>query len=75
MTDIFDRAAEREEEMRSDALSKQARRSGLSGKTIADSARACRLCDAPIPLARRFALPGVETCIDCQRMLEEGLQG
>jgi len=27
----------------------------------------CDLCGNPIPLARREAVPGVETCIDCQR--------
>jgi len=70
MTDPFDRATEREEELRADALADQARRSGLAGKTVADSATECRLCDEPIPDARRHALPGVQTCIDCQSDLE-----
>lgn len=70
MTDPLDRATEREEELRADALADQARRSGLAGKTVADSATECRLCDGPIPDARRHALPGVQTCIDCQTDLE-----
>ena len=28
-------------------------------------------CGAEIPPVRRAAVPGVETCIDCQRELEE----
>lgn len=70
MTDPFDRATEREEELRSDALAEQARRAGLAGKTVADSATECHICDEPIPDARRHALPGVQTCIDCQADLE-----
>jgi len=27
----------------------------------------CAECDAPIPLARQRALPGVRLCVDCQR--------
>lgn len=27
----------------------------------------CDLCGNPIPEARQQAVPGVETCIDCQR--------
>ena len=70
MTDPFDRATEREEELRADALAAQARRAGLAGKTAADSAARCRICDEPIPEARRRALPGVQTCVDCQADLE-----
>lgn len=70
MTDPIDLAAEREAELRADALAEQARRSGLAGKTVADSATECCLCAEPIPDARRHALPGVQTCIDCQTDLE-----
>ena len=70
MSDPLDLAAEREAELRADALADQARRSGLAGKTVADSATECRLCDGLIPDARRHALPGVQTCIDCQTDLE-----
>jgi len=31
----------------------------------------CQECDAPIPEARRKAIPGVRLCIDCQAELEE----
>ena len=68
--DVFDRATEIEEAQREDALRAQARRAGLAGKTVADSAATCRICETPIPDARRHALPGVKTCIDCQTDLE-----
>ena len=70
MTDLYDRATEREEQNRTDALAEQARRAGLEGKTVADSALFCQLCDDPIPAARRRALPGVQTCVECQAELE-----
>lgn len=71
MTDVFDRASEREEEFRADALADQDRRAGLVGKTVEDSATHCRVCEARIPEKRRRALPGVETCIRCQEELEK----
>ena len=70
MTDFCDHAKAREEELLFDALDEQARRAGLSGKTVNDSALNCRVCDDPIPEARRLFLPGVQTCIDCQADLE-----
>jgi phage/conjugal plasmid C-4 type zinc finger TraR family protein len=70
MTDIFDRASEHEEELRGDALSCQTRRAGLNGKTVNDSALNCCVCNDPIPLLRRQAVPGVQTCVDCQADLE-----
>lgn len=30
----------------------------------------CTDCDAPIPLARRRAIPGVQCCITCQEITE-----
>ena len=74
MTDIFDRATEHEEQNLADALAAQARRSGLQGKTIEDSALDCCVCDAVIPQERRYALPGVQTCVDCQQDLESALK-
>lgn len=74
MTDVIDRASEIEEALRSDAIVDQERHAGLRGKTFSDSATLCRVCDEPIPMARRKALPGVQTCIDCQEMLERGLK-
>ena len=67
MTDVFDRAQEREEEMRQDALAKQARQA----QTVAgDSALVCAMCEEPIPEGRRQAVPGVQTCIECQTDVE-----
>lgn len=74
MTDIYDRATEREEQFRADALNEQARRAGLTGKTVADSATHCAVCGAAIPKARRAAVPGVQTCIGCQTDLERALR-
>lgn len=73
MTDMFDRAAEREEQQREDALQAQARRAGLAGKTAEDSARHCRICESLIPVARRRAVPGVQTCVICQADLERAV--
>lgn len=74
MTDQFDRATEIEEALREDALQEQQRRAGLQGKTVADSAFCCAVCEEPIPNRRRVALPGVQTCIACQTDLEYGLR-
>ena len=70
MTDPIDRASSREDELRADALAVQRRRSGMDGKTVADSAECCAACGEAIPEARRRALPGVQTCIDCQTEIE-----
>ena len=70
MTDKFDRATEIGDALREDAIQAQRRRANLDGKTAADSAFECSLCDEPIPEARRQALPGVHTCIDCQELIE-----
>ena len=74
MTDVFDRATEREEELRQDALQAQARRAVLDGKTVEDSAKQCRVCEHLIPVARRRAVPGVQTCVICQEDLERAVQ-
>ncbi len=68
MSDDIDRASEREAQLLEDALSAQARRAGLHGKTVHDSARHCRDtdCGEPIPQARREALPGCRYCVRCQ---------
>lgn len=73
MSDIFDKASDRADELLADALEEQARRAGLRGKTINDSALLCRVCDEPIPEERRAALPGVQTCIECANDLERAL--
>jgi phage/conjugal plasmid C-4 type zinc finger TraR family protein len=32
----------------------------------------CEVCDEPIPVARRRAVPGVRLCIDCQEEADAG---
>lgn len=71
--DISDIATERETQAREHAIEAQRRRCGLAGKTTADSLSACSVCDEPIPEARRNAVPGVQTCVDCQHDLERAL--
>lgn len=75
MTDQFDRATEIEELQREDALALQARRAGLDGKTVSDSAHDCGVCEEPIPDERRVAIPGVQTCVACQAELERATTG
>lgn len=67
MTDVFDRAQEREEQMRQDALARQARQAQTEA---GDSALICAVCEEPIPEERRQAVPGVRTCIECQADIE-----
>lgn len=66
MSDPVDIAQAHEEELRQDALAAQARRTMATGK----SALKCEDCGTPIPLERRTALPGVQTCVDCQSLKE-----
>lgn len=79
MSDEVDRAQQREEEFREDALQAQQRRAGLTGAggggRYVPSARFCGVCGEKIPINRRRAVPGVQTCIDCQQELERGLRG
>lgn len=73
--DDLDRAQEREEELRADALAEFERahpRPAEAGPTA--SASHCVLCDEPIQEGRRQALPGVQTCIECQIWLEYELK-
>ena len=70
MTDVFDRATEVESLQREDALAGQRRRAQLEGKSVTDSAIDCAVCESPIPEARREAVPGVQTCVECQVDLE-----
>ena len=72
MSDDVDRASAREQEVRDDALRAQARRAGLAGMTVADSAEFCeaRGCGVVIPAARRAAVPGCRLCVVCQGRAE-----
>lgn len=71
MSDEIDRAQQREAEIRDDALQAQQRRA--AAMCYGESARWCQVCDELIPLARRRAVPGVQTCVACQTDLERGL--
>jgi phage/conjugal plasmid C-4 type zinc finger TraR family protein len=79
MSDQFDRASDLEQKHLDAALQAQKNRAagnGINaGATWMDSARECRVCDEPIPTKRRKAIPGVNTCIDCQADLEYALKG
>ena len=68
MSDDVDRAQEREQEMRQDALDKHAREAQKAAAV--DSAEICAMCGETIPDGRRDAMPGVQTCIDCQKDVE-----
>lgn len=70
MTDDIDRAQDREQQLRADALRDQARRAGLAGKTMSDSATECIDCEAQIPEARRWAVPGCQRCVKCETAQE-----
>ena len=85
MTDIADLAADREQELRDDAIAAHHRRLARASRQTADwpgltdacdagHPTRCAVCDDPIPAARRQAVLGVETCIDCQRELERALR-
>lgn len=71
MTDHIDRACDREEQLRADALRDQAARAGLAGKTVADSAKCCMECGDNIPEVRRKAVPGCTRCAPCMRVYEQ----
>lgn len=66
MTDIADRAAEREEEINADALLEHHLHDPTANKTVFDSAMICCGCSCEIPAQRRDAIPGVQLCRDCQ---------
>lgn len=38
--------------------------------TVEDSAGNCIDCDAMINSNRQLAIPGVQTCVDCQELIE-----
>ncbi|ADM98760.1 MULTISPECIES: TraR/DksA family transcriptional regulator [Dickeya] len=38
---------------------------------VAHTAHVCEDCDAPIPEARRQAIPGVTCCVACQEIREQ----
>jgi phage/conjugal plasmid C-4 type zinc finger TraR family protein len=70
MTDPLDRASDVESQQREDAIEAQRVRSAQGIDPSGESAHDCAVCLEPISRARRAALPGVQTCIDCQTELE-----
>lgn len=72
-SDFNDRASKNENDFREDARKEQARRAGLEGKTVADSATHCRACEDPIPQGRREAYPGTQLCAPCKADLERAM--
>lgn len=64
MADAMDLAQQREQEDRERYI-----RNARSCIT-APSRFLCEECDAPIPEARRIAIPGVAFCVTCQQVAE-----
>ncbi|HCP3273852.1 TPA: TraR/DksA family transcriptional regulator [Escherichia coli] len=65
MADIIDTAAEIEELQRNAALSSHR----LNRNAV--SAEHCEECGEDIPEPRRAAVPGCQTCAECQRVKEK----
>lgn len=68
MSDVVDCAQAREEEIRQDAVAKVMRRADSAASR--PSASFCA-CGEAIPEERRKHLPGVQTCVECQRDIEK----
>lgn len=66
MTDVFDRAQEREQQQRDEALAAFAAANLHHGASYSH----CNDCGDPIPEPRRKAVPGCTRCIDCQSLHE-----
>ncbi|NYT80893.1 TraR/DksA C4-type zinc finger protein [Alcaligenaceae bacterium] len=68
--DEIDRAAELEMAERENAL-RHILRDRPTGVSLPD----CCECEAPIPVARQRAVPGVRRCIECQIVHEKQMAG
>ncbi|MFA6911407.1 MAG: TraR/DksA C4-type zinc finger protein [Candidatus Cloacimonadaceae bacterium] len=66
MADIADLAQIRELDFLQDSLS--AVHSYADCELV--SLTYCEICGEPIPEARRIAIPGVQTCVNCQERFE-----
>ncbi|EGX4307849.1 TraR/DksA family transcriptional regulator [Salmonella enterica] len=64
MADTIDLAQQREQEGRERHIS------NARSRIAAPSRFLCEECDAPIPEARRIAIPGVALCVTCQEVTE-----
>lgn len=65
MADEIDFAQAREQEERERHIH------NARSRAVLPSRFTCEMCDAPIPEARRAALPGVACCISCQTLAEQ----
>ncbi|HGL5080343.1 TPA: TraR/DksA family transcriptional regulator [Klebsiella pneumoniae] len=64
MADAMDLAQQREQEDRERHIS------NARSRIAAPSCFLCEECEAPIPEARRIAIPGVAFCVTCQEVTE-----
>lgn len=64
MADAMDLAQQREQEDRERYINNARRRISIPSRFL------CEQCDAPIPEARRIAIPGVAFCVTCQQIDE-----
>ncbi|HGY3369098.1 TraR/DksA family transcriptional regulator [Citrobacter freundii] len=64
MADAMDLAQQREQEDRERHISNARNRNAAPSRLL------CEDCDAPIPEARRIAIPGVVFCVTCQAISE-----
>lgn len=67
MPDLLDAVQARVDDFREDAI-RQALAAGTPA--AAESATHCAECGEEIPEARRQAVPGVSTCIECRSKME-----
>ncbi|MGH1371151.1 MAG: TraR/DksA family transcriptional regulator [Cellvibrionaceae bacterium] len=65
--DVADQAQIEQERALEQALSNRKR------SPDTESSDCCFECGHEIPSARQIAVPGVETCVDCQELVEAGL--
>ena len=64
MADAMDLVQQREQEDRERHIN------NARSRIAAPSRFLCEECDAPIPEARRAAIPGVAYCVTCQQIAE-----
>lgn len=64
MADAIDLAQQREQEDRERHINTARIRIAAPSRFL------CEECDAPIPEARRIAIPGVALCVTCQQIAE-----
>lgn len=67
--DVADRAAEREQIIRDEALSAQARRAAADRALGAQPTRCCD-CAIKLSVKRMQAAPGAKRCVDCQELTD-----